>query len=352
MGQSGHGKTTSLRTLDPHTTFYINADGKPLPWRGWTQQYSAAAGNYIQTRDASTIRNTLTRIDGMPHIKVAVVDTINAVMIHEEMTRMREKGYDKWLDICQFVYDLLVYAGELRSDLIVVLLFHVAVSVDGEGVDHILTNGRKLEKVHLEFLLTILVYAKSRQVAGHNEYFLEVQANQSTAKTPMGLYDTMEVPNDMGSLCDAVREHQAGDEMPGAPARAITKPTTAESVQDIDTLMGLMEVDGIAIGDLAKLCAGKKWLQDGDLNLEHIKPDVLTLMVKPVNWLKIRMALTPNLKAVKTLMDLSGISNEQLNSYCKAKGWGDEWVDVDAAILSQMVTGDNWEKVSKKAKTL
>jgi len=352
MGQSGHGKTTSLRTLDPASTFYINADGKPLPWRGWTKQYNTAAGNYIATRDASTIRNTLTRIDGMPHIKTVVVDTINAVMINEEMTRMREKGYDKWVNICQFVYDLIVQAGELRSDLIVVLLFHVATVTDGEGVDHILTNGRKLEKVHLEFLLTILVYAKSRMVAGKNEYMLEVQANQSTAKTPMGLYDEMEIPNDMAALCDAVRAYQAGDEMPGAASVATSGSAASKSGQDIDTLMGLMEVDGIAIGDLAKLCAGKKWIAEGDLNLEHIKPDVLTLMVQPVNWLKIRMALTPSLKAIKTLMDLSGVSNEQLDAYCNAKGWGGEWVDVDATILSQMSDEANWAKVAKKAKTL
>jgi len=209
------------------------------------------------------------------------------------------------------VYDLIVQAGELRADLIVVLLFHVATVTDGEGVDHILTNGRKLEKVHLEFLLTILVYAKSRMVAGANEYLLEVQANQSTAKTPMGMFEEMEIPNDMAALCDEIRAYQAGDEMPGAPTVATpaqTRTPTGTS-QDIDTLMGLMEVDGIAIGELAKLCARKKWLADGDLNLEHIKPDVLALMVKPVNWLKVRMSLTPHLKAVKTLMDISGVAN-------------------------------------------
>ena len=115
MGQSGHGKTTSLRTLDPASTFYINADGKPLPWRGWTRQYNVEAGNYLQTKDAGTIQSTLTLIDKRPEIRVCVVDTINAVMIHEEFTRMREKGYDKWIDICQFVYDLIVSASELKQ---------------------------------------------------------------------------------------------------------------------------------------------------------------------------------------------------------------------------------------------
>ena len=345
MGQSGHGKTTSLYTLDPQSTFVINADGKPLPWRGWTKQYNAEAGNYLATRDAATIQSTLDRIDGMPHIKVAVVDTINAVMINEEMTRMREKGYDKWVDICQFVYDLIVKAGSLRSDLIVVLLFHVAIAADGEGVDHILTNGRKLEKVHLEFLLTILVYAKSRMVNGRNDYYLEVHANESTAKTPMGLYDldTLETENDMAALCEEVRKYQAGDDMP------TTKPTESSS-PDVTKLIELMAQDGIANHELAALCVGKGWLKEDDRDFSHLSPDVITAMIDPANWIKVRMKLVTHLKGIKTLMDLSGITDAQLNAYCNARKWGDDWHDVDRAILSQMSQTENWDKVAAKLK--
>ena len=43
MGESGSGKTTSMRNLDPKTTYYIDCDKKGLSWRGWKKQYNAEA---------------------------------------------------------------------------------------------------------------------------------------------------------------------------------------------------------------------------------------------------------------------------------------------------------------------
>ena len=356
MGQSGHGKSTSLRTLDPASTFYINADGKPLPWRGWTKQYNADKGNYLQTRDATEVQAALTRVNEMPEIKVLVVDTINALMIDAEFTKMKEKGFDKWIDICMFVYDIIVSAAELRQDLIVVLLFHVATAVDGEGVDHILTNGRKLEKVHLEFKLTTPVYSKSRMVDGKNQYFFEVHANNSTAKTPMGLFESMEIPNDMKALCDAVTAYQEGDELPGResqPVAAVTEEQERPVANDeITTLIDLMAVDGVSNQQLSEMCVEKGWLKAGDRDFAHLSPDVLGGMIQPENWLKVRFKLVEHLKGIKTAMEVSGVTTEKMDAYCEAKGFGTPWYDIDADVLRQMLLPDNWDKVAAKAATL
>ena len=48
MGESGSGKTTSLRTLNPQETFIIESDGKGLSWRGWKKQYSKSNKNYFE----------------------------------------------------------------------------------------------------------------------------------------------------------------------------------------------------------------------------------------------------------------------------------------------------------------
>ena len=355
MGQSGHGKSTSLRTLDPASTFYINADGKPLPWRGWTKQYNDAAGNYLQTRDASAVQGALTRVNDMPEIKVLVVDTINALMIDAEFTKMKEKGFDKWIDICMFVYDIIVSAAELRQDLIVVLLFHVATAVDGEGVDHILTNGRKLEKVHLEFKLTTLVYSKSRMIDGKNEYFFEVHANNSTAKTPMDMFPEMEIPNDMKALCDAVTVYQEGDELPGKGSQPeVSGPVENGNAggDEITTLIDLMAIDGVSNQQLSEMCVEKGWLKKGDMDFAHLSPDVLGGMIEPENWLKVRFKLIEHLKGIKTAMEVSGVTEAKMNAYCKAKKFGTPWYDIDADVLRQMLVPENWEKVAAKAATL
>lgn len=48
-GESGSGKTTSMRNLDPKTTLYIDCDKKGLSWKGWKQQYNTENKNYIKT---------------------------------------------------------------------------------------------------------------------------------------------------------------------------------------------------------------------------------------------------------------------------------------------------------------
>ncbi|WP_148391281.1 AAA family ATPase, partial [Blautia hydrogenotrophica] len=48
-GESGSGKTTSMRNLDPKTTLYIDCDKKGLSWKGWKKQYNTENKNYIKT---------------------------------------------------------------------------------------------------------------------------------------------------------------------------------------------------------------------------------------------------------------------------------------------------------------
>ena len=123
MGESGSGKTTGMRTLDPATTFYIDVDGKGLSWKGWRTQYhgSTAKGelpNYISVRDIPVIRGSIEKIATDPkytHVKTIVVDTLNTAMVDKEVKSMKEKSYDKWIDLASYVWDLIEAAGKLRD---------------------------------------------------------------------------------------------------------------------------------------------------------------------------------------------------------------------------------------------
>ena len=364
MGQSGHGKTTAMRTLDPASTYYIDADCKGLPWRGWRGQYhnrstsrapGGDGGNYMATPDPAVILQEMQNASKSTMINVVVVDTINAVMIHEEMTRMREKGYDKWVDICQSVYDIVDGARKLRHDLIVVLCFHVQGRADGEGVDHILTNGRKLEKVHLEFMLTTLLYAKCRQTEKGNEYFFEVQANQSTAKSPMGLFSGMEIPNDMQAVVDALRAYQEGDEIETVPTETATSATPSTrpeepQADDVALLIDLMAIDGISNKQMSDYASERGKLAAGDLQLERIEPAALHALVQPDTWAKVRIKLCPHLAAIKDAMDKSGVTNIALDNLCKVNpgkiaGLREPWWDSEKEALERVLR--NWEKAAE-----
>ena len=93
MGESGAGKTTSMRNLDPKTTYYIDCDKKGLSWKGWKSQYNAENKNYMRTDDKDKVLVLLQGInEKCPNIKTVVVDTLNGIMVADEMRRSKEKG--------------------------------------------------------------------------------------------------------------------------------------------------------------------------------------------------------------------------------------------------------------------
>ncbi len=208
MGESGSGKTTSMRDLDPKTTFYIDCDKKGLSWKGWRNQYSFEKLNYMATDVIGTVDQILDKIntqDNMKHIKVVVIDTLNGLMVADEVRRMKEKGYDKWQDLAQCVWELLDRLYTLRDDLTIIVVCHSQTQKDEDGYvfTRIKTSGKKLDKLNVESKLTTVLYA----IAKDGEYVFQTKANNSTAKTPMGAFEADEIPNNIVDVLKALKDY-------------------------------------------------------------------------------------------------------------------------------------------------
>jgi len=208
MGESGSGKTTSMRELDPESTFYIDCDKKGLSWKGWKKQYSYEKLNYMATDQISTVNQILEKInsqDNMKHIKVVVIDTLNGLMVADEVRRMKEKGFDKWQDLAQCVWELLDSLYTFRDDLTIIVVCHSQTQKEDDGYTftRIKTSGKKLDKLNVESKLTTVLYA----VAKDGEYVFQTKAKNSTAKTPMGAFDADEIPNNIVDVLKALEEY-------------------------------------------------------------------------------------------------------------------------------------------------
>lgn len=202
IGTSGSGKTTSLEKLDPKQTFYIDADGKGLSWKGWRKQYNKENKNYFQCDAPEQIFSLMQTIDEkQKQIKFLVIDTLNGCMVADEMRRSKEKTYDKWMDLAQSVYNIVDYSNKMRDDLTVILIGHTQTSDD--GFTCMLTNGRKLNKICLESKMTTVLLSRINE---NGEYVFETRAKNSTAKTPRGAFDTDEIPNDITLVIDALKD--------------------------------------------------------------------------------------------------------------------------------------------------
>ena len=202
LGTSGSGKTTSLEKLDPKQTFYIDADGKGLSWKGWRKQYNKENKNYFQCDVPEQIFSLMQTIDEkQKQIKFLVIDTLNGCMVADEMRRSKEKAYDKWVDLAQSVYNIVDYSNKMRDDLTVILIGHTQTSDD--GFTCMLTNGRKLNKICLESKMTTVLLSRINE---NGEYVFETRARNSTAKTPRGAFDVDEIPNDITLVIDALKD--------------------------------------------------------------------------------------------------------------------------------------------------
>ncbi len=208
MGESGAGKTTSMRTLDPQTTIYCDCDKKGLSWKGWREQYNTANKNYLKTDDQNTVLAMLHRANeskDFAHVTTFVIDTINGIMVADEMRRSREKGYDKWLDMAVSVYGLIDYALTVRDSLNVIFVAHTQTERDDSGYSftRIKTSGKKLDKIVLESKFPVVLLAKT--VDG--KHVFETQADFSTAKTPMGAFDDKTIDNDIRHVLDVLKDY-------------------------------------------------------------------------------------------------------------------------------------------------
>ena len=109
VGASGSGKSTSLRNLDPKTTFIINVAGKALPFKGFKKNYTLLkqnpetkkfSGNLYNTSDVIKIAQVLKVIDKTrPEIKTVILEDAQYLMSFEAMDRANEKSYDKFTQI-------------------------------------------------------------------------------------------------------------------------------------------------------------------------------------------------------------------------------------------------------------
>lgn len=206
MGESGAGKTTSMRNLDPATTYYIDCDKKGLSWKGWKSQYNVDKKNYFKTDDQAVVLKLLQGIENKaPHIQTVVVDTINGIMVADEMRRSKEKGYDKWLDLACAIYDIIDYALTMREDVTVVFVAHTQTDYDDNGYrfTRIKTSGKKLDKITLESKFPVVLLAKVID----GRHIFETKANFSTSKAPLGAFDEQYIDNDLAQVLEALSEY-------------------------------------------------------------------------------------------------------------------------------------------------
>lgn len=223
FGPSGDGKTSSTiinpdgtfnpneyAGMDPAAHFIINLDQKDLPFPGGL--WSPDKRNAIRTSSIEQIRSILTECSKQPQIKSISLDTINIYMAMKEYNDRKKLTFDQWRDISNDIIEINHLCNTLlRDDQIAYIMGHtmLVTDIDGKEKKVLSVVGKKLTKVQPEGFYPICLFTRVESDGqGNNQYFFQTQASNSSAKTPIGMFDKFEIPNSLRLVDDTIRKYK------------------------------------------------------------------------------------------------------------------------------------------------
>ena len=213
VGDTGTGKSTSVKHLDPKETYIINVAKKELPFKGAEKLYNAEAKNYKEVDDANEITRLLKTIsDKAPHIKNIIIEDSNYIMGFNMLARATEVGFTKFTIMAKDMVELFREARRLRDDLKVFYFTHPETIEDsGEIVGYKIKTAGKLidNQIVLEGLLTICLYTHVEEskdgTATYN--FVTNRFKKYPAKSPDGMFADIKIPNNLQQVVNSIDEY-------------------------------------------------------------------------------------------------------------------------------------------------
>lgn len=192
LGESGTGKSASLRNFKEGEIAIVNAAGKPLPFRG----------KFETLNDDIDFRHIIQFMTNT-RAKTIIIDDCQYVMSFQYMRRLRENGWDKFNDIQSDFFNLIEFAKSLPEDVTVYFLSHLETKEDGR--QKIKTIGKMLdEKITIEGMFTTVL---KTYVADGKYFFLTQNSGMDTTKSPLGMFPTYAIDNDLKYVDEKIRNY-------------------------------------------------------------------------------------------------------------------------------------------------
>ncbi len=214
LGNSGTGKSTSIRTLPPEQTFIVNVLGKPLPFRGSSKNYTKLSadgteGNFYTSDDSQKIMRSINLVNTKrPEIKYMVIDDFGYTVSNSFMRRSKETGFGKFVDLGKDAWEILKAVNEVREDLLCFITMHSDIDQNGRSKPK--TIGKLLdEKVCVEGMFTCVLHS---DVSDGKYYFItNDDGSHKMAKSPMDLFKSVHIPNDLKMIADTLEAYYNED---------------------------------------------------------------------------------------------------------------------------------------------
>ena len=212
MGESGSGKSASLRNFAPNEISVFNVTNKPLPFKQGKTKIPK-----IDNATYADIANALAN----PNKRAYVIDDAGYLLSFEMFKRANETGYSKFTDMAKNFFDMLDFINtKLPNDIIVYITMHTEDDSEMHKTKA-KTIGKMIDQnLNLEGLFTIVLRAMQTE-DGYK--FITRDDRVSTAKSPMGMFESDKIDNDLKEVDRIIREYY--DMKPLVDNKPTTKKT-------------------------------------------------------------------------------------------------------------------------------
>lgn len=197
IGRSSSGKSTSMRNFAKDEIALVNVAKKALPFKGKfdsqmdTDNYETIKKGLLQTQKKSIV------IDDAGYL------ITNFFMKNHSLNKQGGAVYALYNQLADDFWNLIEWCKtRLPEDKIVYFIMHEDKNEFGESRPK--TIGKLLDdKVCIEGLFTIVLHA----ISEGGEYKFRTQTDGSdVAKSPIDMFDSEEIPNDLKMVDQKIRE--------------------------------------------------------------------------------------------------------------------------------------------------
>ena len=203
LGESGSGKSASMRNFNSEDVRVLNVASKPFPFRNVNKLKKADKATYAMIKGAVSSGQSLSY----------VIDDAQYLMAFESFEKANETGYTKFTLMAKNYEEMLRYIQEDTSpDTIVYIMQHI--DTDENGKVKAKTLGKMLDQqLTIEGLFTIVLLAKADE---KRHYFVTQSDGTNPCKSPMEMFDDIEIDNDLKMVDDTIREYYGLKSQPKA----------------------------------------------------------------------------------------------------------------------------------------
>ena len=200
LGESGSGKSASLRNFKKGEVAVINVASKPLPFKTDIVPYNVSR---VAKEKGKSRYDLIKSAIKTAKTKSFVIDDSQYLLAFDAFDRAKETGYGKFTDLAVNFEKLIEFCiNDVADDKIVYFLHHCETNEFGKIKAK--TLGKMLDnQLTVEGLFGIVLFC---QTDGTTHKFVTQSDGFTTAKSPMEMFER-EIDNDLKMVDKTIREY-------------------------------------------------------------------------------------------------------------------------------------------------